>query len=85
MIIVKAALILYNVYVFSPKQSGNYLNITTRNVVKIFHKNTLTGNGSSVGGSGSDGNLIEEQEGLTKPLEDGPLTEEHEHQLRLGQ
>ncbi|GJR89691.1 hypothetical protein Tco_0213702 [Tanacetum coccineum] len=34
-----AALILYNVYVFSPKQlTRHYLNITNKNMVKVFHK-----------------------------------------------
>ena len=35
--VVGAVLILHNVSVFSPKQSGNhYLNITLRNVVKVI-------------------------------------------------
>nr|GEX13191.1 putative reverse transcriptase domain-containing protein [Tanacetum cinerariifolium] len=34
-----AALILYNVFVFSPKKSTHhYLNITKKNMVKVFHK-----------------------------------------------
>ncbi|GJX19564.1 hypothetical protein Tco_0222241 [Tanacetum coccineum] len=34
-----AALILYNVFVFSPKQSTHhYLNITKKNMVRVFHK-----------------------------------------------
>nr|GEW12576.1 hypothetical protein [Tanacetum cinerariifolium] len=34
-----AALILHNVFVFSPKQSTHrYLNITKKNMVKVFHK-----------------------------------------------
>nr|GEW85630.1 hypothetical protein [Tanacetum cinerariifolium] len=38
-ITVRAALILHNVFVFSPKQSTHhYLNITKKNMVKIFHK-----------------------------------------------
>ncbi|GKE38000.1 hypothetical protein Tco_1461405, partial [Tanacetum coccineum] len=38
-ITVRAALILYNVSVFSPKQSTHhYLNITKKNMVKVFHK-----------------------------------------------
>ncbi|GKF04863.1 transposase, MuDR, MULE transposase domain protein [Tanacetum coccineum] len=38
-IIVGAALILHNVFVFSPKQSTHrYLNITKKNMVKVFHK-----------------------------------------------
>ncbi|GJZ98258.1 transposase, MuDR, MULE transposase domain protein [Tanacetum coccineum] len=38
-IIVGASLILHNVFVFSPKQSTHhYLNITKKNIVKVFHK-----------------------------------------------
>nr|GEW22776.1 hypothetical protein [Tanacetum cinerariifolium] len=38
-ITVEAALILHNVSVFSPKQSTHhYLNITKKNMVKVFHK-----------------------------------------------
>ncbi|GKE28143.1 hypothetical protein Tco_1443527 [Tanacetum coccineum] len=37
---VGAVLILCNVLVFSPKSSGHYLNITLKNIVKIFHKDT---------------------------------------------
>ncbi|GKF02821.1 GPCR kinase, partial [Tanacetum coccineum] len=40
-IIVGAALILANVLVFTPKPSMNYLNITMRNVVKVFRKDTV--------------------------------------------
>ncbi|GKD64238.1 GPCR kinase, partial [Tanacetum coccineum] len=45
-IIVGAALILTNVSVFSPKPSMHYLNITMRNVVKVFCKDTVPGSGS---------------------------------------
>nr|GFB40405.1 hypothetical protein [Tanacetum cinerariifolium] len=45
-IIVGAALILANVLVFSPKPSMHYLNITMRNVVKVFRKNTIPESGS---------------------------------------
>ncbi|PWA82665.1 hypothetical protein CTI12_AA176290 [Artemisia annua] len=37
---------LKDLSVFSPKSSIHYLNITMRNVVKVFHKDTLVGNGS---------------------------------------
>nr|GEZ22168.1 hypothetical protein [Tanacetum cinerariifolium] len=38
-ITIGAALILHNVFVFSPKQSTHhYLNITMKNMVKVFHK-----------------------------------------------
>ncbi|GJT09452.1 transposase, MuDR, MULE transposase domain protein [Tanacetum coccineum] len=40
-IIVGAALILANVSVFTHKPSMNYLNITMRNVVKVFRKDTV--------------------------------------------
>ncbi|GKC07045.1 GPCR kinase [Tanacetum coccineum] len=45
-ITVEAALILANISVFSPKPSMHYLNITMRNVVKVFRKNTIPGSGS---------------------------------------
>ncbi|GKD63809.1 hypothetical protein Tco_1305917 [Tanacetum coccineum] len=45
-IIVGAALILANVSVFSPKPSMHYLNITKRNMVKVFRKDTVPGSGS---------------------------------------
>ncbi|GJY76649.1 zf-CCHC domain-containing protein [Tanacetum coccineum] len=40
------ALILANVSVFSPKPSMHYLNITKRNVVKVFRKDTVLGSSS---------------------------------------
>ncbi|GJX68873.1 GPCR kinase [Tanacetum coccineum] len=45
-ITVGAALILANVSAFSPKPSMHYLNITQRNVVKVFRKDTIPGSGS---------------------------------------
>nr|GEV36057.1 hypothetical protein [Tanacetum cinerariifolium] len=45
-ITVGAAMILTNVSVFSPTPSKHYLNITMRNVVEVFHKDTVLGNGS---------------------------------------
>ncbi|GKB55786.1 hypothetical protein Tco_0911972 [Tanacetum coccineum] len=45
-ITVGAALILGNVSVFSPRSSMHYLNITIRNVVKVFRKDTVPGSGS---------------------------------------
>ncbi|GJY07216.1 GPCR kinase [Tanacetum coccineum] len=45
-ITVGAILILANVLVFSPKPSMHYLNITMRNVVKVFRKDTVLGSGS---------------------------------------
>ncbi|GKB26088.1 GPCR kinase [Tanacetum coccineum] len=46
---VGAALILANVSVFSPKPSKHYLNITMRNVVKVFRKDTVPGSESFSG------------------------------------
>ncbi|GJW94023.1 hypothetical protein Tco_1078039 [Tanacetum coccineum] len=43
---VGAAMILKNVSVFSPKPSKHYLNITMRNVVEVFRKDTVLGNAS---------------------------------------
>ncbi|GJR79017.1 AAA+ ATPase domain-containing protein [Tanacetum coccineum] len=48
-ITVEAALILANVSVFSPKPSMHYLNITMRNVVKVFRKDTVSGSESGCG------------------------------------
>ncbi|GKA87571.1 GPCR kinase [Tanacetum coccineum] len=45
-ITVGAAMILTNVSVFSPNPSKHYLNITKRNVVEVFRKDTVLGNGS---------------------------------------
>ncbi|GJU98415.1 zf-CCHC domain-containing protein [Tanacetum coccineum] len=41
-----AALILANVSVFSPKSSMHYLNITMRNMVKVFRNDTVPESGS---------------------------------------
>nr|GEY74139.1 hypothetical protein [Tanacetum cinerariifolium] len=48
-ITVGASLILANVLVFSAKPSMHYLNITKRNAVKIFRKNTVPESGSGSG------------------------------------
>ncbi|GKB45392.1 transposase, MuDR, MULE transposase domain protein [Tanacetum coccineum] len=40
-ITVGAATILANVYVFTPKPSHHYLNITMRNVIEVFRKDTV--------------------------------------------
>ncbi|GJW13002.1 GPCR kinase, partial [Tanacetum coccineum] len=50
--IVGAILILRNVFVFSPKPSGHYQNITLRNMVMVFPKDSVTGNANGVGESG---------------------------------
>nr|GEW73970.1 importin-5-like [Tanacetum cinerariifolium] len=46
-ITVRAAMIHANVSLFSPKPSMHYLNITRKNVVRVFHKDTVfeSGNG----------------------------------------
>nr|GEZ77833.1 reverse transcriptase zinc-binding domain-containing protein [Tanacetum cinerariifolium] len=44
-----AAMILANISVFTPKPSKHHLNITMRNVVKVFHKDTIPGSGSGNG------------------------------------
>ncbi|GJT52518.1 serine carboxypeptidase S28 family protein [Tanacetum coccineum] len=41
-----AAMILANVFVFTPKPSQHYLNITMRNVVEVFRKDVVLGSGS---------------------------------------
>ncbi|GJY56156.1 transposase, MuDR, MULE transposase domain protein [Tanacetum coccineum] len=45
-ITVGVALILAIVSVFTPKPSMHYLNITMRNAVKVFRKDTVSGSGS---------------------------------------
>ncbi|GJQ97658.1 ribonuclease H-like domain-containing protein [Tanacetum coccineum] len=58
--------VLANVSVFSPIPSMHYLNITMRNVVKVFHKDIVPGNGSGVGGSG----MLMEEEEIVKLMEE---------------
>ncbi|GKB88599.1 reverse transcriptase zinc-binding domain-containing protein [Tanacetum coccineum] len=76
-ITVGAALILKNVAMFSPKQSPHYLNITMTNVVKVFLKDIVLGDGTGVGGSG----VLDEEE-IIKLLEEKKAKE---HQMRLNQ
>nr|GEZ57663.1 hypothetical protein [Tanacetum cinerariifolium] len=64
---VENALILANVLVFSPKPSMHYLKITMKNVVKVFHKDSVPGNGSGVCGSGM---LMEKEEEIVKLIEE---------------
>nr|GEV71053.1 transposase, MuDR, MULE transposase domain protein [Tanacetum cinerariifolium] len=45
-ITVGAAMILANVSVFTSKPSQHYLNIAMRNVIEVFHKDTVFGSGS---------------------------------------
>nr|GEX80555.1 hypothetical protein [Tanacetum cinerariifolium]GEX80917.1 hypothetical protein [Tanacetum cinerariifolium] len=44
----------------------HYLNITKKNVVKVFHKDFVPGNGSGVGGSG----MLMEEEEIVKLVEE---------------
>ncbi|PWA42019.1 hypothetical protein CTI12_AA548490 [Artemisia annua] len=56
-----AALILANVSVFTPKQSLHYLNITIRNIIKVFNRDTGPENvsGLNQGGALYSENLME--------------------------
>nr|GEV75182.1 retrovirus-related Pol polyprotein from transposon TNT 1-94 [Tanacetum cinerariifolium] len=45
-ITIGAAMILKNVSVFTPKPSEHYLNITMRNVIEVFRKDTVLGSGT---------------------------------------
>nr|GFD28600.1 GPCR kinase [Tanacetum cinerariifolium] len=56
-----------NVLVFSPKPSMHYLNIIIRNMVKVFHKDSVPGNESDVCGSGM---LMEEKEEILKLIKE---------------
>ncbi|GJX40864.1 ribonuclease H-like domain-containing protein [Tanacetum coccineum] len=68
---VGSAIILANISVFSPNPSMHYLNITKKNVVNVFHKDFVHGNGSGVGGSGI---LMEEKE-IVKPVEEKEMAD----------
>ncbi|GJR55929.1 ribonuclease H-like domain-containing protein [Tanacetum coccineum] len=56
--------------VFSPKPLMHYLNITMRNVVKVFYKDAVPGNGSGVGGSG----MLMEEEEIVKLMKEKEMT-----------
>nr|GFB05468.1 hypothetical protein [Tanacetum cinerariifolium] len=47
-ITIGSAIIFANVLVFSPNPSIHYLNITKKNIVMVFHKDFVPGNGSGV-------------------------------------
>ncbi|GKF70603.1 hypothetical protein Tco_0203660, partial [Tanacetum coccineum] len=66
-----AALILANVLVFSPKPSMHNFNIKMRNVVKVFHKDTVPGSDSGVGRSG----MLMEEEAIVKLMEDEEMVD----------
>nr|GEX39017.1 hypothetical protein [Tanacetum cinerariifolium] len=70
-IIVESAIILANVSVFSPNPTMHDLNITKKNVVKVFHKDFAPGNGSGVGGSEM---LMEEKE-IVKLMEEEEMSD----------
>ncbi|GKA58775.1 ribonuclease H-like domain-containing protein [Tanacetum coccineum] len=63
--------VLANVSVFSPIPSMHYLNITMRNVVKVFHKDSVLGNGSSVGGS----EMLMEEEEIVKLMKEEEMAD----------
>ncbi|GJR22326.1 zf-CCHC domain-containing protein [Tanacetum coccineum] len=67
-ITVGAAMILANVSVFSPKPSMHYLNITKRNVVKVFRNDTVP-------------ESVEEHDTCDEYLTEGFLTEKEQQQL----
>lgn len=67
-------MIVHIVSVFSPNRSHHslhYLNITKKNLVKIFHKDTLYGSGSGVAGGG----MLDEED-IMKLLEEEELVEQ---------
>ncbi|GKB82784.1 reverse transcriptase zinc-binding domain-containing protein [Tanacetum coccineum] len=66
-----SAIILANVSVFSPNLLMHYLNITKKNVVKVFHKDFVPGNGSGVGGSG----MLMEEEEIMKLVEEEEIAD----------
>nr|GFB34345.1 GPCR kinase [Tanacetum cinerariifolium] len=70
-ITVGSALILANVLVFSPKPSTHYLNIIMRNMVKVFYKDTVPGNGSGVSGS----RMLMEEEEIVKLMEEEEMVD----------
>ncbi|GJT20982.1 hypothetical protein Tco_0890919 [Tanacetum coccineum] len=49
----------------------HYLNITIRNVVKVFRKDTVPGSGSGVGGSG----MLMEEEEIVKLIEEEEMAD----------
>ncbi|GJV22519.1 hypothetical protein Tco_1371539 [Tanacetum coccineum] len=56
---------------FPSKPSMHYLNITIRNMVKVFHKNTVPGNGSGIGRS----RMLMEIEEIVKLMEEEEMSE----------
>ncbi|GKC27556.1 ribonuclease H-like domain-containing protein, partial [Tanacetum coccineum] len=70
-ITIRNTIILANVSVFSPNPSMHYLNITKKNVVKVFHKDFVPGNGNGVGGSG----MSMEEEEIVKLVEEEEMAD----------
>nr|GEW39544.1 hypothetical protein [Tanacetum cinerariifolium] len=70
-ITVRSAIILANVSVFSPNPLMHYLNITKKNVVKVFHKEFVLGNDSGVGRSG----MLMEKEEIVKLVEEEEMAD----------
>nr|GEU72573.1 ribonuclease H-like domain-containing protein [Tanacetum cinerariifolium] len=66
-----SAIILANVSLFSPNPSMHYLNITKKNMVKVFHKDFEPGNGSGVGGS----EMLMEKEEILKLMEEEEMAD----------
>nr|GEW55314.1 hypothetical protein [Tanacetum cinerariifolium] len=65
-IIVGSAIIIANVLEFSPNPSMHYLNITKKNMIKVFYKDFVPGNGSGVSRSG----MLMEEEKIVKLVEE---------------
>nr|GEX98135.1 uncharacterized mitochondrial protein AtMg00810-like [Tanacetum cinerariifolium] len=57
--------------VFSPNLSMHYLNITKKNMVKVFHKDFVPGNGSGVGES----EMLMEEEEIVKLVEEEEMAD----------
>ncbi|GJR76675.1 ribonuclease H-like domain-containing protein [Tanacetum coccineum] len=74
-ITIRSAIILTIVLVFSPNPSMHYLNITKKNMVKVFHKDFVSGNGSGVGGSG----ILMEEEEIVKLVEEEEMADMELH------
>nr|GEX23641.1 hypothetical protein [Tanacetum cinerariifolium] len=78
-ITVRVALIPANVLVFSHKPSMHYINITMRNVIKVFHKDTILDEKTL--NLALEEEAMAEQGWLEKCRKEQELDEEHEIQL----
>nr|GEV15370.1 hypothetical protein [Tanacetum cinerariifolium] len=70
-ITVGSVIILANISVFSSNPSMHYLNITKKNMVKVFHKDFVHRNGSGVGGS----EMLMEEEEIVKLVEEEEMAD----------